>query len=99
MEGDCTLSDRTTLLVDGVLEILSVCVNSVYFQFNDSYYTQREGLPMGSCPQYWPIDIYMEWFENRIFGKNINKPKLWLRYVDDTFVILPHGRDHLDQFL
>lgn len=28
-----------------------------------------------------------------------NKPKFWVHYVDDTFVILPHGRDKLASFL
>ncbi|KAJ7314096.1 hypothetical protein JRQ81_006031, partial [Phrynocephalus forsythii] len=28
-----------------------------------------------------------------------HKPKLWLRYVDNTFVIWPHGKDKLNNFL
>ncbi|XP_071442216.1 uncharacterized protein [Hetaerina americana] len=27
------------------------------------------------------------------------KPKLWLRYVEDTFVIWPHGPEELQRFL
>lgn len=54
---------------------------------------------MGSSLSVVLANKFMEWFENRIFVKNINKHKLWLRYVDDTFVIWSHGRDHLDQFL
>ena len=27
------------------------------------------------------------------------QPKIWKRYVDDTFVIWPHGRDYLNTFL
>jgi hypothetical protein len=28
-----------------------------------------------------------------------HKPSLWLRYVDDTFVVWPHGPEHLQNFL
>ena len=31
--------------------------------------------------------------------KNAQKPNLWIRYVDDVFVIWPHGDKALDEFL
>ena len=38
-------------------------------------------------------------FQNKIFNKYINKPKLWLRYVDYTFVVYAHGRELFDLLL
>ena len=40
----------------------------------------------------------MEWFEEEAI-RTQTKPTLWLRYVDDTFVLWQHGRDELDSFL
>ena len=40
----------------------------------------------------------MEFFEDMAIHKAELKPSLWLRYVDDTLVVWPHGRDHLDEF-
>ena len=41
----------------------------------------------------------MEQFELNIIVSSENKPKIWLRYVDDIFSIWEHGREALEQFL
>ena len=44
------------------------------------------------------MSSYMEAFEEEALEKAINKPSLWSRYVDDTFVTWPHGRTELQSF-
>ena len=51
---------------------------------------------MGSYLSPVLFNIGMALFENRTFNTYINKPKLWLRYVEDTFVVWPHSREFLD---
>ncbi|CAM1298513.1 Uncharacterised protein r2_g809 [Pycnogonum litorale] len=41
----------------------------------------------------------MENFESLALNGARHKPKVWLKYVDDTFVIWPHGKDKLKEFL
>jgi hypothetical protein len=42
---------------------------------------------------------YMEDFEKNAIEQATHKPVCWFRYVDDTFVIWPHGQDKLEDFL
>ncbi len=41
----------------------------------------------------------MELFETMAMKKADLKPTVWCRYVDDTFVMWPHGHSSLDGFL
>ena len=43
------------------------------------------------------VNLYMEEFEELTIATAIYKPKIWKRYVDDTFTIL--GEDYVDDFL
>ena len=38
-------------------------------------------------------NIYMEYFEEMSLGSTSRKPSMWLRYVDDTFILWPHQED------
>jgi hypothetical protein len=44
-------------------------------------------------------NFYMEDFEEMALGRASHKPLCWFCYVDDTFVIWPHGPDRLRDFL
>ena len=43
-------------------------------------------------------NIFMESLEERALKTITQKPSMWIRYVDDTFVIWPHGDDELERF-
>jgi hypothetical protein len=74
------------------------CLKSTYFYFNGNYYEQTEGTPMGSPLSPVVANLYMEKFETYALSTFPLKPKVFLRYVDDTFVIWQHGRDELIRF-
>jgi predicted GIY-YIG superfamily endonuclease/uncharacterized protein (UPF0335 family) len=54
---------------------------------------------MGSSLSPVIANIYMEWFESQAIDKALIKPKLWLRYVDDTFIIWNGNDNDLQAFL
>ena len=41
----------------------------------------------------------MEFIEQKALETTPMKPDIWLRYVDDTFVLWPHSRSDLNSFL
>ena len=54
---------------------------------------------MGSPLSPIIANIYMEHFEEKTLSSAPMKPKVWRRYVDDTFVLWSHGRETLESFL
>ena len=97
LENDPTLADRTTLTPAQIADLLSFVLRSTYFQYNGSIYEQQEGAAMGSPVSAVIANLYMESFEEQAITTSSYKPRIWKRYVDDTFTIL--DRASVDSFL
>nr|VZI04186.1 unnamed protein product [Spirometra erinaceieuropaei] len=76
-----------------IMELLDYCL-STYFTFNGQVYEQIQGTPMGSPISGYLAEAVLQELETRVFQSYM--PKFWMRYVDDTFVILP--RDMKETF-
>ena len=97
LENDPSLADRTTLKPAQIADLLTFVLRSTYFQYNGSIYEQREGAAMGSPVSAVIANLYMESFEEQAITTSSNKPRIWRRYVTDTFTILDRGS--VDSFL
>ena len=69
-----------------------------YFTFNNRLYRQTQGTAMGTrmAPSY--ANIFMKYIEMQLIDTSPKKPKIWLRFIDDIFMILGHGRHELENF-
>ncbi|XP_023713370.1 uncharacterized protein LOC111867609 [Cryptotermes secundus] len=56
-------------------------------------------MAMGSSLSRIVSNIFIENFEKSSLQSAQHKPSLWLRYIDDTFVVWPHGPEWLQDFL
>lgn len=90
------LGEAENLEPEQVLDCLSFCLNTSYCVFRDTFYLQRYGCAMGSSCSPLSVDAYMEFFEQQALTSAPNPPRVWLRYVDDTFVVIK--TEYIDEF-
>jgi hypothetical protein len=78
--------------------LIEVCLKSTFFSFQGEFYEQTSGVAMGSPLSPIVANLYMEKFEKNSLESYHLKPSRWKRYVDDTNVKWPHGKEELDKF-
>ena len=86
--NDSTLCDRWNLTCEEKLQALELCLNPTLFTFQGRPYRQTDGIAMGSPVSPIVANIFMSNFEEKILSTYTPSPKVWCRFVDDTFVIL-----------
>lgn len=85
LKKDTQWRSSTKLTVDDIIELATLCTET-YLQFDGKIYQQLQGTPMGSPLSGILAEVTMQHFEHTALPSF--QPKLWLRYVDDTFVVI-----------
>ncbi|BHF75758.1 hypothetical protein SprV_0501885500 [Sparganum proliferum] len=68
-----------------ILQLLKLCLTT-YFTFDGTVFEQVKGTPMGSPISGFIAEAVLQRLESLVFQHH--KPKFWVRYVDDTFVVI-----------
>ena len=88
LRNDVTLNERTEMTINDIEIALNFCLYNTYFKFQGKFYQQIFGVPMGSPISVTIANLVMEHIEIKAINSFFSPPKLWSRFVDDTFVIL-----------
>ena len=84
---------------DFLIQLLEKVLKCNNFDFDGKHYLQIGGTAMGTkvAPAY--ANTFMGWFEGTHVYTNRIQPLLWKRFIDDIFVIWPHGYEKLQLFI
>ena len=88
LRNDVTLNERTEMTINDIEIALNFCLYNTYFKFQGKFYQQIFGVPMGSPISVTIANLVMEHIEIKAINSFFSPPKLWSRFVDNTFVIL-----------
>ena len=73
--------------IQQIVTFLEFCLKNTYFLFQGKFYEQVQGAAMASPISPLIANLFMEEFEVKALSSCPHLPTLWLRFVDDTFVI------------
>jgi hypothetical protein len=48
LSTDPSFPERSSLQVEGIMDLLDICLTTTHFQFEDKSYEQKEGMAMGN---------------------------------------------------
>ncbi|XP_071055739.1 uncharacterized protein [Onthophagus taurus] len=83
-----TLIKNKRLFIEGI----KLCTFNNYFTYNETYYRQIFGLPMGSSLSVNLSGIILNHLLDTQLNKTPIKPLLITKYIDDLLIILPKGQ-------
>ncbi len=82
-----------------IMRLLHLVLTLNHFEFNDIYWTQMSGVAMGSKSSPTFANLFMEDWESKWVYTYPLAPFIWLRYIDDVFMIWTHGLVELKKFI
>ena len=82
-----------------IIELLEVVLTNNHFEFNGKHYHQVSGTAMGTRLAPSHVNLFIAKFEEKYVYIYLPQPKLWKRFIDNIFLIWPHGMDSLLEFI
>ena len=65
---------------------------------NDEHFIQKNGTAMAAKMAQAYANVFMGEFERKALKDYADQPYLWLRYIDDVFMVWKHGEEKLNNF-
>ena len=88
LSKDRNVKDKTEIPVDDFSDIVNFLLTKTWFMYNGKFYKQTDGVAMGGPASSVVAEIFMQSHDKRALSTFISPPKVYERYVDDTFCII-----------
>ena len=88
-----------SLSVHDVCALIELVLQNNYFKLNDISYRQKMSTAMGSSMARAYASLFMGKFEMNFMKICSEKPTLWLRFLDDIFMVWTHSLNKLHKFI
>ena len=82
-----------------IVDLAELVLRNNNFEFNENHYLQTLGTAIGTkmAPSY--ANLFMDRMERRLLSQAQVKPYIWLRYIDDVFMVWTGTELELEEFL
>ena len=92
-------TSKQNCLKNMMRDLLKIVLGDNHFQFGQEFYNQTKGVAMGTrCAPHF-ANLFMAALEERALETwKGTQPKLWLRFLDDIFMLWKSSRTELDRF-
>jgi len=84
------IEKHSTLPKDEFLHAIKLILQSTFFTFNNNYYKQTFGTPMGSPFSPTIADLVLQKLEINVISEISTKPIFYYRYIDDIVLAAPY---------
>ena len=81
-----------------ICRLANLVLTKNYFTFNKQLYRQIPGTVICTRMAHSYANIFMKYVEIQLIETSPKKPTLWLRFMDDIFMIWGHGKQALEDF-
>ena len=85
--------------IQSLTQLLTYVLHLNNFEFNGSTYLQTGGTSMGTRVAPSLANLFMSKLEEKILKNSTHKPALYLRYIDDIFLIFTGSETQLLEFI
>ncbi len=96
---DDPIANLTSLSNQAIMDLLDYTLNDCYFLWDNVLFKQKSGVPMGGRLSPILATLFMESLEYSVLCSTRILPRIFLRYVDDIFIVWDESRGCFWKFL
>ena len=84
---------------NSLIKLLRLVLGRNNFTFNGKHFLQIKGTAIGTKVAPGFANNYVAWFERMFVYLFHKQPLIWLRFIDDIFLVWTHGEEALQEFV